>query len=525
MTNAGTLLNAGRAAVILAGALTLGQAATIARDLFVAAQVGLSANLDALLIAAAVPLTLTGIVASGPQAALITALTELKEEKGESQARRFAGSVLLYLSAASLVLSIVIWTAAPAIIALVGAGLGQTERPGAINFLRVMALWVTFGTVAAILTAVFQAAGRFSLLSLAWVVGPPASMLVTLALWSSMGLTAYALGLTIASGVTAAALVGLSLRAGIFPPLGHGNDVAQWRALARHAVPMSAGTSLQQLNPLIQRIVASFIAPGAVSALRYGDLIARIPHYAALPAWTAVAYPTLAKAKRESGDGLGRTAEAAIRYALAGSIPVAWAMAAFAPLIVDIAFGRGAMTPSDLRTVTLVVLALAPLLIAYAAQPVLVGAHNAHRRGAFLGVAGALNVVGTAVFSIAFGFTLGVGGVALASSVGAILTVLLLAGAIRDIGFSARRIAVTAVRIVAVTGLIAVPAALFAWWVHPVFAWPVELALVLLLGSACLAVYLAVARRAGIDEIPNLVGAIRHWRAYPDPSADSAPSP
>jgi putative peptidoglycan lipid II flippase len=507
----GSLIRAGRATAVLTGALTIGQLAAIGRDLFVAAQVGLSANLDALLIAATIPIALTGIVVSGPQTALIAALGEVAERSGSRSADWLAGSVLLYTAAAGLLVAVAVVFGAPEIISLVGAGLDAARQADAVAFLRVLALWIAFGSVGAVLSGILQAGGHFRVIAGAWIIGPLASALVTVSLWSRIGLTAYALGMMLGAATTTAALVVLSAVGRHLPRLEVRIDQAEWRLLFRHALPLMGGAAVLQLNPLIQRLVASFLMPGAVSALRYGDLIVRMPLYAAGPAWQAVAYPTLAQTKRRADDELGPTAEAALRYAIAVFIPVAAGIAAFAPLIVDVAYAHGAFDPEDIQLTSLVVMALAPLLLVQAVQPVLLGAHNARHRGMLMGGTSALGVATTAILAIVLGFTVGVVGVALAASLAAVGASATLAMAIGDPAFSRRRVLSKAARVAAISISIAIPAAAIAWSAHSLVAWPGDLAILLVLTGVCAATYVQIAIRGGVDEVDALLQIARRW--------------
>jgi putative peptidoglycan lipid II flippase len=508
----GTLVRAGRATALLTGALTIGQLATVVRDLFVAAQVGLSANLDALLLAAAVPMALAGIAAAGPQTALIATLGEVSQRSGDPrQAARLGGSVLVYATLASATLTGFLVLIAPGLLSVLGAGLEPQTRASAVGYLRLLALWVAFGTIAAIQSAILQAAGRFRAMAGAWIAGPVASMLLTLVLWPTMGLSAYAVGLTAGAGATALVLVILSFLEGEFPPLSLSIDRSEWSRLLRHALPLSAGVSLLQLNPLVQRIVASFLAPGAISALRYADLIIRAPLYAAGPAWNAVAYPTLAQAASRPDEDLGSTAEAALRYALAVFVPLVLGTAALAPLLVDVAYARGAFTASDARVTSFVVIGLSPLLLVQAIQPILLGAHNARRHGTLMGLVAAGGVVLNAVLCVALGFTFGVVGVALASSLSALSTLLVLSTTVDEPHFSGRRIAgALAVFAVAAT-VIAIPAAIAAWLLHAQLPWTADLGLAIVLAIAAVIAYVLVAVRLRIDEVRQLLQLVRRW--------------
>ena len=122
-----------------------------------------------------------------------------------------------------------------------------------------------------------------------------------------------------------------------------------------------------------------------MSALRYAEGVIRIPMNAIGPAWSAAIYPALVRASLlGESRSLGEAAASAMRYVTVIFVPISVATAAMAPLIVEVAYVRGAF---DERAAALTAGALAgfaPLLFLTMANSVLTGAHNARQRGVFL---------------------------------------------------------------------------------------------------------------------------------------------
>ena len=338
-------------------------------------------------------------------------------------------------------------------------------------------------------------------------------MLVTIALWSRLGLTGYALALTAGAAATTVALVVLASVSGSLPRPSFAVHAEDWRPLLRHALPLTGGYTVLPLNPLVQRLVASFLAPGAISALRYGDIIIRAPLYAAGPAWNAVAYPVLADSTQRGEQGLGSTAEAATRYAVAVFVPLTFGFAAFSPLIVDVVLARGAFGHGDAQVTSLVVAGFAPLLLVQALQPIFLGLHNARRHGALMGAAAVVGMAATAAFSALLGFSLGVGGLALGVSAAALLMLAILASRADEPGFSRRRVLATLLPVAAVSAVLAIPAGVAAWYLHGSLSWPADLALAFIGGLVAVVAYVVIARSLGIAEVIRLTVVGRRWAA------------
>ena len=49
------------------------------------------------------------------------------------------------------------------------------------------------------------------------------------------------------------------------------------RSVAQHAAPLTFGFAILQINVIGDRAIASLIGPGAISTLRYADVLVRTP--------------------------------------------------------------------------------------------------------------------------------------------------------------------------------------------------------------------------------------------------------
>jgi peptidoglycan biosynthesis protein MviN/MurJ (putative lipid II flippase) len=111
------------------------------------------------------------------------------------------------------------------------------------------------------------------------------------------------------------------------------------------------------------------------------------------------------------------TVARAMRFTIAAFTPIAFLSAATAPVIVSVAYGRGAVTQEQLEMTARVVICLAPMILVAMTNPVMTGALNARRRGTTLLASGLLNVLLNILLAVILGLTIGAPGIGLASSV------------------------------------------------------------------------------------------------------------
>ena len=205
---------------------------------------------------------------------------------------------------------------------------------------------------------------------------------------------------------------------------------------------------------------------------------------------------------------------------MAAFVPISIATAALAPLLIDVAYRRGAFGNEAAFLTSGTLAGFAPLIVLTMAQSVLVGAHNARRRGVLLMTMGFANAIMNLVFNILFARTIGVAGVALSSSV--TLGIVLFAMAVRldrlEPDFRGRELFGVALRATLASGLAALPVAFVAWGLGPVVDPATGFALLIvltLLGAGLYALFAILVGLREPGEVVAIVVGILRRRASP----------
>jgi putative peptidoglycan lipid II flippase len=492
----------GVSAALLALISALGQAFVVVREVYVAAQEGTSAQLDALLIALVAPTVAVSLLSSSTQAAMVPALIDMLARGGRTAASRLAGVILTAIIAGGVVAATIIVLFADVAIAVSGPGLDGPQRREAAGFLPIVVPLIFLAPAASLLAAVCQVHGMFRPIALSWIAGPVASLMATVILWDSLGLTALAIGISADAAATFIVLVLWLIRVRLLPLPGSGIQRADVTRFVRHAAPLAAGSSVLQLNLITDRAVASLLANGAVSALRFGDRIVRAPISVLTPAWSTVIYPAIARRVQDDDDAIGKAATEALRFVLSTFLPLVFATAALAPLVVAFAYQRGAFTETATTATAGVVAALAPLILLWLVHPIVAGAHNARRRGGLLGRVAVLNAVFNLALNLLFGALFGVAGVALSTSLTGWILTLVLVWRLRVLepGFDLGAVRSVSARAIGASALASVPLAWVCWIARPSLEPIGQFGLLAALTIVGGAGYLALARFVGLRE-------------------------
>ena len=497
-----TLASVARSALVLTGGTLVAQAFVVIRELFVAAQTGASSSLDALLVGIVLPTSIGAILVAGTTVALIPAYLTEKTASGLVPAQRFAGFVLNWVGLVGLLLWLLLWVFAPEIVAIAGAGLSAEDKVDAVGYLRLVAPVVFVHGLFGILIGVCQAEERFGSMAAAGIVVAGVSVFATLVLWNPLDLTAYALGNLIGPIAGLLVIVGRLARLSMLPIPRLRTRVAGVREWLGHALPLTVSAAVLQLNPVVDTAIASLLSEGAVSSMRFAQLLVSVPIGAISLAWGRAIYPRLVKTALD-GDGsrLGALTDEGTRFVAAAFVPISMLAMAVAPLAVSVAFGRGEFTSEDVERTALALVGFAPTIVFGMLIPVLSGALNARRKGAVVLAGGILNVTLNLALSLALGLTFGILGIALATSLMQAAIVVFFANRVHAVEPSFESFAW--VRVLVKAAVMATPGALLAAWVAWTM-WPdldtlSGLAVLIALGIVGVTTYFLVAWLVGIS--------------------------
>ena len=505
----------GRTALTLGAGTAAAQVLVFGRELIISSRVGASSSLDALLIALVVPTMLTAVLSHGTATALVPVYLESAAAHGRHEARRLAGTVLAWVVGIGVVLAAATLLAGPLVIAVTGPGLDEAARADAIDYLPLLVPMGLVAAVTGLLVAVCQAEDHYRLIGFGLVLNPAVTIVVMLLAWPRLEIGAVALGLMLGALAACAWLLASAIRGG-FAPLPNLQRTIAISSFWRHAAPLSLSSMIGQSNRFTDRAVASLTGVGAVSSLRYGQYLMEAPISAIANAWSMAIYPTLAQATRdERPEAFGEGTTRALTYIVAAFTPLAVGVAALAPLAVDVVYRRGAFGADAAWTTSIVVAALAPMVLVLMSRTVVISAHNARARGRLLLVNGTLNVASNAILNVVLGLTLGVVGVALSTTITMSSLLIFLIHRMRryDPGFQPVVIGAVFVRCLAAAIVPAAPMALYAWTAS--FDGDTAVSLVTLVGLGTLGavVYVAIAAILGVKEVRSLrVVAFRRLR-------------
>ena len=356
-----------------------------ARDMMIAAFLGTGPVAEAFLIAFALPNMFRRFFAEGAFNMAFVPMFSKKLE-AEEDAEGFARDAFAGLAAVLIVFSVIALFAMPWLVLAMASGFAGDERFDlAVGFGRIAFPYILFISLAALLSGVLNAAGRFMAAAAAPVLLNvlfiSAMILATKAGWPVGDALAWTVPV---AGIAQLALVWVAAkRAGFDLKPRRPRMTPELKRLALIAAPAAMAGGVVQINLLVGRQVASFYE-GAVAWLSYADRLYQLPLGVVGIAVGVVLLPDLSRRLRAGDTEGGRNAfNRAAEISLALTIPAAVALCVIPMPRVSVLFQRGAFGADDTAATALAVavygLGLPGFVLQKALQPLFFAREDTRR--------------------------------------------------------------------------------------------------------------------------------------------------
>jgi putative peptidoglycan lipid II flippase len=340
---------------LLVGAFfAMAAAAGLARNVVIARQFGIGAELDAYYAAFKLPDLLFTVVAGGALAtAFIPVFATFLAEGDRQGAWRLTSAITNLVTLAVAGLALLAALAAPWLVrVLIAPGFDMAQQAETVDLMRLVLVSTLLFGVSAVQSSALHGFKHFLLPALAPVVYPLGVMVGALWLapmWGARGLAAGAiLGAALHLAVKVPGLIHYGLR--WWPALDL-NRPAVRRVLILMG-PRVLDLGVFHLTLLATTNLASRLGPGSVSALEWGWDAMQLPETVIGTAFGLVAFPTLAElAARRDLAGLRHTLGQTLRLVLALTMPAAAGLVLLGQPLLQLLYQRGAFDAAATQAV------------------------------------------------------------------------------------------------------------------------------------------------------------------------------
>jgi putative peptidoglycan lipid II flippase len=387
-----------RAGIVAIGTLA-SRVLGLGRDAVFAASFPAAAT-DLFFVAFTIPNALRALLGEGAvTSAVVPVFSEVREEEGLEAAKRFHARVTGVLGLILLAVSILGSLAAPLLTLPYAAGFAPERFDDTVTLTRVVFPYLFFAGVAALGMGGLNSLRRFAVPAFA-----PAMLNVAfIAAPFLLAAPAAYLGLPPVGALALGALVGGALVVLAQVPALHRAGLLRWprpaldprvREVVRRMLPLLAGLGVYQLNVMLGRLLATYLAPGSPTYLYFGQRLVELPQGMLALAIAGAALPTLSDlVARDARPELERVFGQALRLTLFLAIPATVGLAVLAEPLIRALIGRGHYGEHEIAETAASLTVQALGVWAIASVRVLVPLFYAHRDTRSPVIASAVNLV------------------------------------------------------------------------------------------------------------------------------------
>lgn len=447
----------GRAALIIAFATLVGRGIGLARDIVVAYYFGANDATDAFYLAYKLPYLLVVIVSAALTATFVPLFSYRLATGRKEEAWTLSVNIGNIICLSLVVITVVLIVVAPWLMALVGFGFKNPATvPKAVPLFRILMLGFTFEGLTGLLIGMLNSLRRFALAAFAPAVGTVATLVITIALARSLGVTALAVGTAVGWTTGLAVLI-----PGLRDQEIRYRFRIDWRDPTVREVggmvwPILLGSAVGAVGIFAAQMFAAMLEEGAITSLNYADKLFQLPLGLFVAGITVPIFPLLSEqVATRAPERVKATLDFALRLMGFLLLPVTVGLTLLRYPLIGLLLEHGQFTPDDTARTAWAFLFLVLGLYAYAAQATVTRVFYAHHDTRTPVKTSIATVVLNIGLSYLFMQYLGVGGLALGTTVSLTISFLVLAWLLRrKIGaIGLRSIGRSLIRVAAASGV------------------------------------------------------------------------
>ena len=416
-----------RATFVIALINLLSKVLGFIRDMVIAHQFGATGETDAYLVAYTIPYILMNILALALATVVVPVFSEYQSKGRRQEAWNLFNKITTITIIIFFVLAVCGMAFASVLVKLIAPGLSGETALLAEELTLIMMPALVFMGVSTLFNGLLNANNIFAVPALTVVVANTIVIISTLTLGKIVGIYGVAIGTLLSLIVAAIMQVPYLYKVGFRYKFDINFRDSGVQKVMSMMIPVVVGVSVNQLYIIIDRILASGLAEGSISALNFANKLILLPLGLFVMAIGTAFYPTLTRQVANSSLKSAKdTLQKSFKMVLLFTVPASVGLFVLRYPIIQLLFERGAF---DARATDMTATALMFFSIGLAAQSVNViltrgfyALHDTRTPVKLTFIAVFINLI----LSLSLIGPLQHGGLALATSIAAIINTLML---------------------------------------------------------------------------------------------------
>jgi putative peptidoglycan lipid II flippase len=394
------------------------------RDLILSYVYGVSEITDAFVIATTIPGFFFSLIGGGLVAGYIPIYTEIKKKMSIKEADEFTSKVFIVLFV--LVTVIVIFTLifTREVVLLFASGFDQLTLQYTISFSKVTIISVYSSLAVTLLASYLNIYRKFYVSSL---IGIPLNLIIILFIFISKDYSKMFLpyGYLIATFSQLLIIIPFVMHNKFQLKINFQENNQYINKLVKIAIPIFIGAAVYDINTLVDKTIASQVIFGGISILNYATRLTLFIQTIIVVSITTVYFPKFsADHVNENKESIRRTIQDSIIFALLIMIPATIGIIVLSEKIIEILYLRGSFNYDNLLITAKVLIFYSFSMLGFTIRHIIIRVYYSRGNSK----TPLLNAIFTIVLNIMlnlllyFHTNLGLGGLALATSVSFIIS-------------------------------------------------------------------------------------------------------
>lgn len=398
------------------------------RTMVLAVLFGTSMSADAWVMASALPNLLFGAANQAVTSTTVPIASKIQSDSSSNQYQSFINQVWTLLLLGSCTMVILGEVLAPIIISLLAPGFHGNERALTIRMTRIMIPSMIFWGASGFLSGILQSRENFYGMTLSPLVLNLVQILGIVLLSRWLGISGAAWGFTLAVASQLLLLIPLMRRQGFSPHFTHSFHHPQLRPMWQLMWPSMLVSSTSNIELITDRILASSMATGSISAMNFAYTMSMVPLGLVIAPLTTPIYTRLTRyyAERDR-TRFGSMAIMGLRWILLIVVPVTLLLLVLNVPILRALYEHGRFTRSSLELTSHLLLcfliALPAIAISTYLQQLYYARQDTKRPARYSLFAVMVNIIGNLTLTR----YIGIYGLVLSSAIASWINVILLA--------------------------------------------------------------------------------------------------
>lgn len=401
------------------------------RELVLASSYGASMYSDAYLTAMNIPVVLFTIIGTTLGTVLIPMYFEVNSELGESKALNFTNNVFNIVIVICILLAVLGFIFTEQLVKVFAMGFEGETLKIAIDFTRITIIGIVFTGLSYVMTAYLQIKNNFTVPGL---ISVPKNIIIITSIILSVKYNPYIMIWGTLLGIATEFLFQLpfAIKSGYkYQPYINIKD-KYIKKMSWLIGPVLIGVAVNQINTMVDRTLASTLVEGSISALNYANKLNGFVMAMFITSVAAVIYPILSKLSSEDNkEKFTSSVVQSINSVILLVIPISIGAIVLATPIVKLLFQRGEF---DARATSMTAIALIMYsigMVAFGLRDILGKVFYALKDTKTPMINGVIAMLMNIVLNIILVKYLQLAGLALATSISAIVCIFLLFGSLK----------------------------------------------------------------------------------------------